>query len=190
MIIDSSKILVNHGFSRIPGLLELQCILLRVLEGCIVFLERHSCFQAMWWSCWFPTAVLETLQRSQRSEWTQRSSNSMPSALPPLPEAHFDTLKLGEASLSWSQFNSVQSLSRVWLLWPHESRHAKPPCPSPIPGVHPKSCASSRWCHPAISYSVVPFSTSKSYFSVKKRILALSRPNPCVNILNTPSCQL
>ena len=40
---------------------------------------------------------------------------------------------------------------------PHESQHARPPCPSPTPGVH--SCPSSRWCHPAISSSVVPFSS-------------------------------
>ena len=40
----------------------------------------------------------------------------------------------------------------------HASHHARPPCPSPTPRVHPNSCASSRWCHPAISSSVVPFS--------------------------------
>ena len=45
-------------------------------------------------------------------------------------------------------------------LWPHESQHARPPCPSPTPRVHPNSCASSRWCHPAISSSVVPFSSA------------------------------
>ena len=44
-------------------------------------------------------------------------------------------------------------------LWPHESQHARPPCPSPTPGVHSNSCSSSRWCHPAISSSVVPFSS-------------------------------
>ena len=44
-------------------------------------------------------------------------------------------------------------------LWPHESQHARPPCPSPTPGVHSNSQPSSRWCHPAISSSVVPFST-------------------------------
>ena len=44
-------------------------------------------------------------------------------------------------------------------LLPHESQHARPPCLSPTPGVHPNSCASSRWCHPAISSSVVPFSS-------------------------------
>ena len=44
-------------------------------------------------------------------------------------------------------------------LRPHESQHARPPCPSPTPGVHPDSCPSSQWCHPAISSSVVPFSS-------------------------------
>ena len=44
-------------------------------------------------------------------------------------------------------------------LQPHESQHARPPCPSPTPGVHSDSCPSSQWCHPAISSSVVPFSS-------------------------------
>ena len=44
-------------------------------------------------------------------------------------------------------------------LRPHESQHARPPCPTPTPGVHLNSCASSQWSHPAISSSVVPFSS-------------------------------
>ena len=44
-------------------------------------------------------------------------------------------------------------------LRPHESQHARPPCPSPTPRVHSNSHPSSRWCHPAISSSVVPFSS-------------------------------
>ena len=44
-------------------------------------------------------------------------------------------------------------------LWPHELQHARPPCPLPTPGVHPNSHPSSRWCHPAISSSVIPFSS-------------------------------
>jgi len=44
-------------------------------------------------------------------------------------------------------------------LQPHKSQHARPPCPSPTPGVHPNSCPSSRWRHPAISSSVIPFSS-------------------------------
>ena len=41
----------------------------------------------------------------------------------------------------------------------HELQHTRPPCPSPIPGVHSNSCPSSQWCHPAISSSVIPFSS-------------------------------
>ena len=44
-------------------------------------------------------------------------------------------------------------------LQPHESQHARPPCPSPTPRVHSNSCPSSWWCHPAISSSVIPFSS-------------------------------
>ena len=45
-------------------------------------------------------------------------------------------------------------------LWPCELQHARPPCPSPTPGVYPNySCLLSRWCHPTISSSVVPFSS-------------------------------
>ena len=44
-------------------------------------------------------------------------------------------------------------------LRPHELQHARPPCPSPTPRVHPNSCPSSRWCHLAISSSVIPFSS-------------------------------
>ena len=57
------------------------------------------------------------------------------------------------------QFSSVQSLSHVRLLQPHELQHARPPCPSASPGVHLNSCPSSWWCHPGISSSVIPSSS-------------------------------
>ena len=47
-------------------------------------------------------------------------------------------------------------------LRPHELQHARPPCPSPTPGVHSNSCPLSRWRHPTISTSVVPFSCPQS----------------------------
>ena len=50
-------------------------------------------------------------------------------------------------------------------LWPHESQHARPPCPSPTPGVHSNLCPLSRWCHPVISSSVVPFFSYPQSFS-------------------------
>ena len=44
-------------------------------------------------------------------------------------------------------------------LQPHEPQHTRPPCPPPTPGVYPNSCPLSWWCHPTISFSVVPFSS-------------------------------
>ena len=49
-------------------------------------------------------------------------------------------------------------------LQPHELQHARPPCPSPTPRVHPSPCPSSRWCHPTISTSVVPLSSCPQSF--------------------------
>ena len=49
-------------------------------------------------------------------------------------------------------------------LLPHEPQHTRPPCPSRTPGVHPNPCPLSRWCHPAISSSVVPFSSCPQSF--------------------------
>ena len=63
-------------------------------------------------------------------------------------------------------FSSVQFSRSVVSdsLRPHESQHARPPCPSPTPGVHSNSRPSSQWCHSAISSSVVPFSSCLQSF--------------------------
>ena len=63
-------------------------------------------------------------------------------------------------------FSSVQLSHSVMSnsLWPHEPQHARPPCPSPTPGVYPNSCPLSQWCHPIISSSVVPFSSCPQFF--------------------------
>ena len=64
--------------------------------------------------------------------------------------------RLVGALVSSVQFScSVMSDS----LRPHEPQHARPPCPSPTPGLNPNSCPLSQWCHPAISSSIVPFSS-------------------------------
>ena len=55
------------------------------------------------------------------------------------------------------QFSSVAQSCPT--LRPHESQHTRPPCPSPTSGVYSNSCPSSWWCHPAISSSVIPFSS-------------------------------
>ena len=60
-----------------------------------------------------------------------------------------------------AQFShSVESDS----LRPHELQHARPPCPSPTPRVYPNSCPLSRWCHPTVSSSVIPFSSCLQSF--------------------------
>ena len=66
-----------------------------------------------------------------------------------------------ERNANFKEMISVQFSCSVVSdsLQPHESQHARPPCPSPTPGVHPNPCPLSRWCHPAISYSVIPFSS-------------------------------
>ena len=58
-------------------------------------------------------------------------------------------------------FQSVQFSSTVVSnsLQPHEPQHARPPCPSPTPGIYSNSCPLSRWCHPTISSSVISFSS-------------------------------
>ena len=69
-------------------------------------------------------------------------------------------LKSTLGDLSSIQFShSVMSNS----LWPYELQHARPPCPSPTPTVHPNSHPSSRWCHPTNS-SVIPFSSCPQSF--------------------------
>ena len=72
-----------------------------------------------------------------------------------------DSQGLGKGvRLQWLKFSSVQSLRHVRLFaTPWISVHSTPPCPSPSPGVHSNSRPSSQWCHPAISSSVVLFSS-------------------------------
>ena len=76
-----------------------------------------------------------------------------------LPNSDLNGRKKGKPLKHSVQFSSVQSLSSVNSLWSHESQHARPPCPSQTPGIHSDSCPSSLWCHPAISSSVIPFSS-------------------------------
>ena len=68
---------------------------------------------------------------------------------------------ISQIQCAYKSLSSVQ-LSRSVVsdsLCPHERQHARPPCPSPAPGVHPNPCPSSQWRHPTISSSVVPFSS-------------------------------
>ena len=67
---------------------------------------------------------------------------------------------------SWHWILPLVQFSRSVVpnsLWPHGPQHARPPCPSPTPGVYLNSSPLSQWCHPTISSSVVPFSRLQSF---------------------------
>ena len=59
------------------------------------------------------------------------------------------------------QFSSV---TQWCMTQPRELQHSRPPCPTPTPGVYPNSCSLSRWCHPTVSSSVIPFSSCPQSF--------------------------
>ena len=81
--------------------------------------------------------------------------------LEPIIQSEVSQKEKHQYSISSVQFrSSVVSDS----LQPHGLQNARSPCPSPTPGVYPNSCPLSRWCHPAISSSVVPFSSCLQSF--------------------------
>ena len=84
-----------------------------------------------------------------------------PGIEPPSPILQADSLPLHYQGSLYRSISSVQFIHSVVSnsLRPHESQHARPPCPSPTPRVHSDSRPSSQWCHPAVSSSVVPFSS-------------------------------
>ena len=80
--------------------------------------------------------------------------------------------KLGLVLTGGAMHSSVQFSLDPQLclsLWfPHELQHARPPCPSPTPAVHQNSCPLSQWCHPAISFYVIPFSSCPQFLPVSE----------------------
>ena len=97
-----------------------------------------------------------------------------PKAKECVPSTHFsdklDSIHFRE-SKNWvgntfKKFSSGQFSRSVMSnsMTPWTAQHARPPCLPPTPGVHPNPCPSSRWCHPTISSSVVPFSSCPQSF--------------------------
>ena len=74
----------------------------------------------------------------------------------------------------FSSFQSSRSVTSS-CLWSHQSQHSMLPCPSSTPGVYPNSCPLSQWCHPAISSSVVPFSSCPQSLPASESFL-MSQP--------------
>ena len=84
------------------------------------------------------------------------------------------------------QFGLVQFSHSVMpnSLWLHEPQHARPPCPSPIPGVYPNSCPLTWWCHLTILSSVVPFSSCLQFSQHQGLFQWVSIPHQVAKILD------
>jgi len=109
------------------------------------------------------------LDESERREWkswlkTQHSKTKI-MASSPITSRQIDEETVETVS-DFILFSSVQFRHSVVSnsLRPHEPQHTRPPCPSPTPGVLPNSCPLCWWCHPAISSSVIPFSSCPQSF--------------------------
>ena len=79
-----------------------------------------------------------------------------------------DLTEAEDTKKRWQEYTEVQFSCSVMSnsLRPHGLQHLRPPCPSPTPGVYPNSCPLNWWCHPAISSSVVPFTSCLQSFPV------------------------
>ena len=88
----------------------------------------------------------------------------------------------GRIAPRWEQLFSVQFSCSVLSnsLRPHGLQHTRPPCPSQIPRVYSHSCSMSRWCHPTISSSVIPFSHLQSFPASRSFQVSLFKSVPYI----------
>jgi len=112
-----------------------------------------ACLEPQLFLC-LPTAITTTIAEAETtniidSHWT---TNFITCRLPPMFR---NLLPPSVPSVPALFSHSVVSDS----LWPHGLQHTRPPCPSPSPRACSNSCPVSRWCHPTISSSVIPFSS-------------------------------
>ena len=108
---------------------------------------------------WFPLGLTGLISLQPKVKSLLQYHNSKASVL---QHSAFFMVQLSHLYMTTGKTISSVQFSRSVMsdsLRPHESQHSRPPCPSPSPGVHSNSRPSSRWCHPAISSSVIPFSS-------------------------------
>ena len=111
--------------------------------------KNYLSFSSIWWNIKFPKycKLYNNIKIYKiKARWPRYLSEQLESLTHICPSVQFS--------------HSVLSNS----LWPHELQHTRPPCPSPTPRVHQNPCPLSRWCHPTISSSVVPFSSCPQSF--------------------------
>ena len=127
--------------------------------------SRANCHTLFWVQEYFAEQGSSFLPswnvHSSYQEMTIKSSTINHSSIPCLKMKDVKGKKKNKTEPGKRRFSSVQFNCSVVSdsLRPHELQHTRPPCPSSTPGVYSNSCPSSRWCHPAISSSVIPFSS-------------------------------
>ena len=120
----------------------------------ILYQPFKKCFGHCWWS--FPRFIISV---GVAKEWWL--SSLFPSAFIDWNASIKQTFFSSTIKFSSGQFSrSVVSNSQQ----PHKPQDSRPPCPSPTPRVYPNPCLLSRWCHPTISSSVMPFSSCPQSF--------------------------
>ena len=138
---------------------------------------------------WWPLGVMAVLLPPSRthtaSHWSARTQNHTEKTL--TTEQNYADWRKWENCKN--MFSSVQFSRSVVSdsSQPHEPQHARLPCPSPTPGVYPNSCPSSQWCYPAISSSIVPFSSFPQSLPASSRI-KLPCITQCVLVLSLQAC--
>ena len=138
---------------------HIDCLLICVLNHLLPMTLPSISLQP----CLYPSLfIFQWVQSINNHEFLHPSLRSPPPMQNSLSLSQ-KSFNLQEYPMPWfyHPFSSVQFSHSVESdsLWPHESQHARPPCPSPTPRVYSNSCPSSRRCHPAISSSVIPFSS-------------------------------
>ena len=166
----------------LSGILKLLFFLLFHLNGTYdvpsvgktIFLDLHIKSQRSLMS-------LGKLQQRHSQQWVESQGTDhlrlsavlLSLSSPDDPQTKFLTSTASCSAFQWSQFyvwhfssGSVQFSRSVMsdCLWPQEPQHSRPPCPTATPGTRPNSCPLSQWCRPAISSSVVPFSSCPQSF--------------------------
>ena len=124
----------------------------------------NRCFIEDWDHLWLKMIKWINPQEDRQAAPWETVVSSKASIFPSVqgfPETVNDWITVAGFLMKSIQFSSGHLSCSVVSdsLPPHESQHARPPCSSPTPGVHSDSHPSREWCHPAISSSVVPFSS-------------------------------
>ena len=148
----------NMLFRFVTAFIRSKCLFISLLQSLSILILEPKKIKSVTVSTFFPIY----LSWSDRTRCYDISLFWMLSFKSALSVSCFTFKRLFSSTLlSVIQFSSLVMSDS---LWPHEPQHARPPCPSPTPGVYPNSCPLRQWCHPTIASCVIPFSSCPQSF--------------------------